>query len=99
VLTDGRRTVEIHHIAGSGHDDAFAMVYLPTEKILIEVDAFTPGAPNAPPPATPNPYAVNLFENIQRLKLDVRQLVPLHGPRVATMADLRAATGQRSTTN
>jgi glyoxylase-like metal-dependent hydrolase (beta-lactamase superfamily II) len=99
VLTDGRRTVEIHHIAGSGHDDAFAMVYLPAEKILIEVDAFTPGAANAPPPATPNPYAVNLFENIQRLKLDVRQLVPLHGPRVATMADLRAATGQRSTTN
>ena len=42
VLTDGRRTIEIHQIAGSGHNDAFAMVYLPAEKILIEVDAWAP---------------------------------------------------------
>jgi hypothetical protein len=75
------------------------MVYLPAEKILIEVDAWAPLAPNAPPPAAPNPFSVNLFENIQRLKLDVRQIAALHGPRVGTMADLRAAIGQKSTTN
>ncbi len=99
VLTDGRRTIEVHQIAGSGHNDAFAMVYLPTEKILIEVDAYAPPAGNAPPPAVPSPFAVNLYENIQRLKLDVRQIAALHGPRVATMADLRAFIGQRSQTN
>ena len=60
VLTDGKRTIEVHPIAGSGHNDAFAMVYLPTEKILIEGDAYTPPAANAPPPAVPNPFAVNL---------------------------------------
>jgi glyoxylase-like metal-dependent hydrolase (beta-lactamase superfamily II) len=75
------------------------MVYLPAEKILIEVDAYAPAAGNAPPPAVPNPFAVNLYENIQRLKLDVRQIAPLHGPRVATMADLRAFIGQRGSTN
>ena len=42
VLTDGSRSIEIHQIAGSGHNDAFAMVYLPKEKILIEGDAYTP---------------------------------------------------------
>src|SRR6185503_17356962 len=47
VLTDGRRTIEIHKIAGGGHNDAFAMVYLPKEKILIEGDAYTPPAANA----------------------------------------------------
>ena len=99
VLTDGRRTIEVHQIAGSGHNDAFAMVYLPAEKILIEVDAYAPPAGNAPPPATPSPFAVNLYDNIQRLKLDVRQIAPLHGPRVATMADLRAFIGQRGATN
>jgi glyoxylase-like metal-dependent hydrolase (beta-lactamase superfamily II) len=99
VLTDGRRTIEVHQIAGGGHNDAFAMVYLPAEKILIEVDAYAPAAGNAPPPAVPNPFAVNLYENIQRLKLDVRQIAPLHGPRVATMADLRAFIGQRGSTN
>jgi len=99
VLTDGRRTIEVHQIAGNGHNDAFAMVYLPAEKILIEVDAYAPPAGNAPPPTVPNPFAVNLYENIQRLKLDVRQIAALHGPRVATMADLRAFIGQRGSTN
>jgi glyoxylase-like metal-dependent hydrolase (beta-lactamase superfamily II) len=98
VLTDGQRTIEVHQIAGGGHNDAFVMVYLPAERILIEADAWTPGAANAPPPATPNPFAVNLYDNVQRLKLDVRGIAALHGPRVATLADLRAAIGQ-STTN
>jgi glyoxylase-like metal-dependent hydrolase (beta-lactamase superfamily II) len=94
VLTDGSRTIEIHQIVGSGHNDAFALVYLPKEKILSEGDAYTPAPANAPPPAAPNPFSVNLYENIQRLKLDVRQIAALHGPRLTTMADLRAAIGQ-----
>jgi glyoxylase-like metal-dependent hydrolase (beta-lactamase superfamily II) len=97
VLTDGSRTIEIHKIAGGGHNDAFAMVYLPKERILIEGDAFTPLAPNAPPPASVNPFAVNLDENITRLKLDVKQIAALHGPRVVTMADLKAFIAPRST--
>jgi glyoxylase-like metal-dependent hydrolase (beta-lactamase superfamily II) len=100
VLTDKNRNIEIHSIAGSGHNDAFLMVYLPKEKILIEGDAFTPAAADAPPPAVPNPYAVNLNENIQRLKLDVRQIAALHGPRVITLADLHTAIGLKpGTTN
>ena len=101
VLTDGKRSIEIHEIMGSGHNDGFLMVYLPKEKILIEADAFNPAAANAPPPATPSPFSVNLYENIQRLKLDVKQIAALHGPRVTTMADLRVAIGQAAgrTTN
>ena len=93
VLTDGKRPIEIHEIAGSGHNDGFLMIYLPKEKILVEADAYTPAAANAPPPATPNPFSVNLYENIQKLKLDVKQIAALHGPRLATMADLRTAIG------
>jgi hypothetical protein len=92
TLTDGQRTIEIDAIQGNGHNDAFAMVYLPAEKILVEVDAYTP-APDAPPPATPNPFSVNLYENIERLKLDVRQIAALHGPRLVTLADLRNSIG------
>ena len=96
VLTDGKRSIEIYPIAGSGHNDAFALVYLPTEKVLSQGDAYAPVAANAPPPATPNPYAVNLNDNIQRLKLDVRQIAALHGPRVASMVDLRSAIGLKA---
>ena len=96
TLTDGRRAIEVHLIAGSGHNDGFAMVYLPAEKILAEVDAWAPLAPGAQPPATPSPFAVNLLENIDRLKLDVRQVAALHGPRLAPIAELRAAVGSGS---
>jgi len=94
VLSDGKRTIELHSIAGSGHNDAFLLVYLPKEKILVEADAYTPTAANVPPPAKPNPYSVNLYQNIQKLKLDVGQIAALHGPRVVTLADLRTAIGQ-----
>jgi glyoxylase-like metal-dependent hydrolase (beta-lactamase superfamily II) len=97
VLTDGSRTIEIHKIAGGGHNDAFAMVYLPKEKILIEGDAYTPPAANAAPPTAANPFSVNLDQNITRLKLDVKQIAPLHGPGVATMADLKAFITPRAT--
>jgi glyoxylase-like metal-dependent hydrolase (beta-lactamase superfamily II) len=96
TLTDGKRTIEIYPIAGSGHNDAFAMVYLPAEGILVEADAYTPAAANAPPPAVPNPFTVNLNENITKQKLNVKQIAALHGPRVTTMGDLKAAITPRT---
>ncbi len=93
VLTDGARTVELHHIQGNAHNDGIIMAYFPQEKVLVEVDVFTPPAPNAPPPATPNPFSVNLYENIERLKLAVERIAPLHG-RLVTLADLKKAIGK-----
>jgi sugar lactone lactonase YvrE/glyoxylase-like metal-dependent hydrolase (beta-lactamase superfamily II) len=89
----GRHPVEVHSIAGSGHNDAFALVYLPGEKILVEADAWTPGVPGAPAPAALNPFTVNLADNLKRLGLEVAQIAALHGPRVATYEDLRTAAG------
>jgi hypothetical protein len=91
VLDDGKRKVEVHQIAGSGHNDAYAMVYLPAERILIQVDAYAPLAANAPPPTAVSPFTVNLLENIERLKLNVQTIAALHGPGIATIDDLRAA--------
>ncbi len=92
VLTDGKRPIEIHALQGSGHADGFLMVYLPNEKILTEADAWSPMAPDAPPPAAPNPYNVNLYENIERLGLDVATVAPIHGRRV-TLTELRRDIG------
>lgn len=92
TITDGTRTIEIYPIVGSGHADGFVMIYLPVEKILIEVDAYTPPAEGVALPTTPPPPAVNLYENIQNQKLDVQQLVSLHG-KLPTMSDLRTYIG------
>jgi glyoxylase-like metal-dependent hydrolase (beta-lactamase superfamily II) len=95
VLTDGTRTVELYHIQGNVHNDGLIMAYLPKEKLLIEGDAYTPAAPTAPPPAQPNPFSVNLYDNIERLKLAVEQILPLHG-RIVPLAELLKAIGKSS---
>ena len=73
------RPIEFHRIAGGPHSESFLMVYLPKEKLLIEADAFTPPPPNTPPPAVANANNVNLVENIERLRLPVDRILPLHG--------------------
>jgi glyoxylase-like metal-dependent hydrolase (beta-lactamase superfamily II) len=92
VLTDGARTVEIHHIAGNSHADGLLMVYLPKEKLLSEADVFTPPPAGTPPAMPPSPFTVNFADNLKRLNLAVDRLLPLHG-RLVPIADLHTATG------
>jgi glyoxylase-like metal-dependent hydrolase (beta-lactamase superfamily II) len=95
VLSDGTRTIELYQIQGSMHHDGFIMAYLPKEKFLVEADAYTPGAPNASPPAQHNPVNVNLYENIERLQLAVDQILPIHGRQVP-LTELQKWIGKTS---
>jgi len=90
TLTDGGRAVEIYRIQGILHHDGMLMVYLPKEKLLSQADAYTPVPPNATPPS---PYNVALADNIARLKLDVGDLLPLHG-RMVPVAELYRTIGR-----
>ena len=94
TLIDGDRRIEIYEMQGSVHAQGFMMIYLPKEKLLIEADAYTPGPPNSPPPATVNANNLNLVQNIERLGLQVERILPLHS-RIATMAELNAAVGRK----
>jgi len=83
VIEDKTRRVELYHISGNPHADTLLMVYLPKERVLIEADAFSPGA-------SVQPYAPNLLEQIRARKLQVDRIVPLHGT-IAPFKDLVAA--------
>jgi hypothetical protein len=67
------------------------MAYLPRERILVEVDAFSPGA-------AVQPYAANLLENITKRNLKVDRIVPLHGT-IAPFGDLVKTQQPAKTTN
>ena len=94
-FTDGERVVDVYYIEGSVHAQGFMMIYLPNEKILVEADAYTPGPPNAPAPDKPNDLHLNLIENIERLKLNVEQILPLHGRKVL-VGELYTAAGKKN---
>jgi glyoxylase-like metal-dependent hydrolase (beta-lactamase superfamily II) len=101
VLTDGVRIVELHHQQNFLHHDGMLIVYLPKEKVLLEADGYNPAAANATPPTPASPYSLSLLDNIQRLKLDVQRIVPVHYPadnRIVTMAELTRWVGRTSST-
>lgn len=80
---DTTMAVTLYHVAGNPHSDTMLMAYIPHARVVIEVDAFSPGG-------TYHPYAANLLENIQTRKLRVDRIVPLHGA-IGTLADLEKA--------
>ena len=98
VMTDGNHVIELHHMAGNGHNEGLLLAYLPKEKILVEADAYNPPAqPNAPVPMPISPYTENLVATMDRLKLDVETIVPIHLPadgRKITRAELMRMAGR-----
>jgi len=79
VMTDGKQTLELHHIRGNNHHDGLLMAYLPTVKVLVQADAFhpRPGAKWQYP--SPPQFTVNLYENVRRLELNVDRVLHIHG--------------------
>jgi glyoxylase-like metal-dependent hydrolase (beta-lactamase superfamily II) len=97
-MTDGEHEIDIYHVQNSMHADDMLMVYLPKQKILIEADEFNvPGQVATQPPATINNYQTNLMANIERLKLDVDRIIPVHLPgdnRKVMFSELKMAVGR-----
>jgi glyoxylase-like metal-dependent hydrolase (beta-lactamase superfamily II) len=89
VFQDRARTVELYHVRGSPHTSTMIVAYLPTERMLVQADAYNPPAPNAPPPPS-FPFAKNLVENVERLGLRVERVAALHG-RVIPFSEIREA--------
>jgi glyoxylase-like metal-dependent hydrolase (beta-lactamase superfamily II) len=88
ILTDGRMSLELHLVRGNLHSDGLLMAYIPRDRVLIEVDAFSPGS-------QVNPYTANLLENIQKRNLRVDKIVPLHGT-IAPFAELVKVSGGKT---
>jgi glyoxylase-like metal-dependent hydrolase (beta-lactamase superfamily II) len=95
VLSDGQQTIEVYPTEGDTHTKEYTLIYLPKSRILVEADAFSPGPANAPPPSTPAPNAVKLHDEVQRLKLNVATIAPIHGRGAVPFAELTKAIGKK----
>ena len=87
VIKDKMRTVALYRLTNTEHSDTMLVVHLPKERLLIEADAYTPGA------AT-NLYATSLYDNVTRRKLRVDRVVSIHGP-VGKYDDFLRSIGQK----
>lgn len=93
-FTDGAQVADVYYIEGGVHANGFLMVYMPKEKLRIEADAYTPGAPNAPAPTVPNALHINLAPNFERQKSGVDQILPLVG-RVVPLSEFYTSIGKK----
>ncbi len=71
TVTDGRMTVNLYPVTGA-HSATMLMAYFPRERILVEVDVYTPGA-------AAQTFAGQFLTDVQARKLRVDRIVPLHG--------------------
>ena len=78
VISDGARTLDVYPVLGLAHSGSMLMVYLPTEKILINADWYSPPALGAQAPVA-NASMRSLYQNIQRLNLPVERHVGIDG--------------------
>ena len=91
TLADGGRSLEIYPLEGDTHNSGLIIVYMPKEKILVEADDFSwPAGTRGGPRYHAN--NVNLYRNIQQLKLDVNTIAPIHGQPVPLSELQKAAT-------
>ena len=79
VITDNRRILRVYYVQPLAHVAGMLMAYLPAERIAFEADLFDT---HEPPPTTPTPAMRSLVNQVQRMKLDVATLAPVHGPPV-----------------
>jgi hypothetical protein len=99
VLTDGSRTLELYHLQDSGHNTATLIAYLPAERILMYGDGYNPPPGDDPRDPTRTPeFGMDLYNNVQRLKLNVARIAPVHG-RVVPYDNLKKAIGVAQLTN
>jgi glyoxylase-like metal-dependent hydrolase (beta-lactamase superfamily II) len=94
TLTAGNQTIEVYNIAGDSHTDELLVAFLPGPGILVEGDAFSPGPAGTPPPSPAPPNAVNLYDKLQALGLNVRTIAPIHGRGAVPIAELRRFAGR-----
>ena len=76
VITDGSKLLHVYYVQPLQHVTGMLMAYLPAERIAFQADLFDT---HEPPRAAQLPAMRSLNTQVQRMKLDVDTLAPVHG--------------------
>jgi len=76
VITDGSRLLHVYYVQPLQHVTGMLMAYLPEERIAFQADLFDT---HEPPRAGQLPAMRSLNTQVQRMKLEVETVAPVHG--------------------
>ena len=94
VITDNKRILRVYYVQPLQHVAGMLMAYLPAERIAFEADLYDT---HEPPRAAQLPAMRSLANQVQRMKLDVATLAPVHGKPVPWSAFVSALTASAKT--
>jgi glyoxylase-like metal-dependent hydrolase (beta-lactamase superfamily II) len=95
VITDNSRILRVYYVQPLQHAAGMLMAYLPAERIAFEADLFDT---HEPPKAAQIPAMRSFYTQVQRMKLDVATVAPVHGKPVPWSAFM-TALGPAAKTN
>jgi len=79
VITDNSRILRVYYVQPLRHVAGMVMAYLPAERIAFEADLYDT---HEPPRAAMLPSMQSFLNQVQRMKLDVATVAPVHGKPV-----------------
>jgi len=79
VITDNSRILRVYYVQPLQHVSGMLMAYLPAERIAFEADLFDT---HEPARAAQLPAMRSFLNQVQRMKLDVGTVAPVHGKPV-----------------
>jgi glyoxylase-like metal-dependent hydrolase (beta-lactamase superfamily II) len=79
VITDNSRILRVYYVQPLRHVAGMLMAYLPAERIAFQADLFDT---HEPPRAAQMPSMQSFLNQVQRMKLDVATIAPVHGKPV-----------------
>lgn len=88
TMTDGTMTMDLYAVSGE-HSQTMLVAHFPKEKVLVEVDVYTPGA-------AVQMFAKGLLDDVQAKKLAIDRVVPLHGSIAPYAQFVKEASAPRS---
>jgi glyoxylase-like metal-dependent hydrolase (beta-lactamase superfamily II) len=95
VISDNSRILRVYYVQPLQHVAGMLMAYLPAERIAFEADLFDT---HEPPRASQLPAMRSFYNQIQRMKLDVATVAPVHGKPVP-WSTFMTALGPAAKTN
>jgi glyoxylase-like metal-dependent hydrolase (beta-lactamase superfamily II) len=96
VITDNSRILRVYYVQPLQHAEGMLMAYLPAERIAFQADLFDT---HEPPRAAQLPAMRALANQVERMKLDVATLAPVHGQPVPWSAFRQALAALASSSD
>ncbi len=88
TLGDGRKRIDVYEVSTS-HAESFLVMYSPASKTVFIADHY--GSPFAKGLPTASQSSVDMYNELEKLDIDIKNIATAHNARIFSMNELKAS--------